>query len=130
MNENLVNENEMPDVEPQAPGQSAPPSPEQAEEASAALAQRAAEAELRAAAAVAGVSAEKLPYVVRLCDAPALTAAGADMGALATAQVAALLKEMPELCARPAGGSLGDHKRAVSWAQPEETARATFAAYL
>ena len=111
MNENLVNEKEMPDVEPQAPEQSAPTPPEQAEEASAALAQRAAEAELRAAAAVAGVSAEKLPYVVRLCDAPALT-------------------EMPELCARPAGGSLGDHKRAAAWAQPEETARETFAAYL
>ena len=120
----------MTDVEPQAPEQSAPTPQEQAEEASAALAQRAAEAELRAAAAVAGVSAEKLPYVVRLCDAPARTAAGADMGALATAQVAALLKEMPELCARPAGGSLGDHKRAAAWAQPEETARETCAASL
>ena len=80
MNENLVNEKEMPDVEPQAPEQSAPTPPEQAEEASAALAQRAAEAELRAAAAVAGVSAEKLPYVVRLCDAPALTAAAGGRG--------------------------------------------------
>ena len=56
------------------------------------MTQRAAEAELRAAAALAGVSAEKLPYVVRLCDAAALTAKDADMGKLAQAQVAAVLR--------------------------------------
>lgn len=94
------------------------------------MTQRAAEAELRAAAALAGVSAEKLPYVVRLCDAAALTAKDADMGKLAQAQVAAVLKAVPELGTRPAAGSLGDHKRVREGTAAEDDTRTTFAKYL
>lgn len=93
------------------------------------MTQRAAEAELRAAAALAGVSAEKLPYVVRLCDAAALTAKDADMGKLAQAQVAAVLKAVPEL-GQAAAGSLGDHKRVREGTAAEDDTRTTFAKYL
>ena len=104
--------------------------PQQHDAALARVTQRAAEAELRAAAALAGVSAEKLPYVVRLCDAAALTAKDADMGKLAQAQVAAVLKTVPELGTRPASGSLGDHKRVREGTAAEDDTRTTFAKYL
>lgn len=89
--------------------------------------QRAAEAELRAAAALAGVSAERLPYVVRLCDLTELTES-ADMSKVAAAQVAAVLRDVPELGAKPAAGSLGDHKRMS--ASPAEDTRTIFANHL
>lgn len=104
--------------------------PRQHDAALARVTQRAAEAELRAAAALAGVSAERLPYVVRLCDAAALTAKDADMVKLAQAQVAAVLKAVPELGTRPAAGSLGDHKRVREGTAAEDDTRATFAKYL
>ena len=92
---------------------------------------RAAEAELRAAAALSGVPAAKLAYVVRLCDASVLEAKGADMSKLAEEQVAALLRDVPELAgtAAPSVGSLGDHKRTAA-ADSAAQAAAEFAKYL
>lgn len=97
----------------------------------AALMQKAAEAELRAAAALAGVPAGKLPYVLRMCDSSALCAEGADMGQLAQEQIAAVIRDVPEMAGgKPVAGSLGDHKRVGSGTDPEAEARATFAKYL
>ena len=99
------------------------------------LTSRWAGAELRAAAAAAGVPAGKLAYVERMCDKAALCKDGADMSAEAAAQVTQLLKDVPELiggAAAPAG-SMGDHKamnRSSGTADPEEAARAEFHKYL
>lgn len=120
----------------EAPVQAEPPKDEPAQAADpaaqvAALTQKAAEAELRAAAALAGVPAGKLPYVLRMCDASALCAAGADMGRLAQEQIAAVIRDVPEMAGgRPVAGSLGDHKRVGSGSTQEDEARATFAKYL
>lgn len=97
-----------------------------------ALTQRAAEAELRAAAALSGVPAEKLPYALRMCDPAALCAQGADMAALAREQVAAVLRDVPELAGRGGSlpGSLGDHKRVGAAPSAEDEARETFAKFL
>ena len=120
----------------EAPVQAEPPKdePSQATDSAAkmaALTQKAAEAELRAAAALAGVPAGKLPYVLRMCDASALCAEGADMGRLAREQIAAVIRDVPEMAGgRPVAGRLGDHKRVGSGPNPEDEARATFAKYL
>ena len=97
-----------------------------------ALTRQAAAAELRAAAALAGVPAERLEYVVRLCDRDALCAKGADMSALAAGQVAGVLRDVPELGgARSMPGSLGDHKHTgAPGKSAEELAREAFAAQL
>jgi len=120
----------------ETPVQEEPPKDEPAQTADpaaqmAAMTQKAAEAELRAAAALAGVPAGKLPYVLRMCDASALCAEGADMGRLAREQIAAVIRDVPEMAGgRPVAGSLGDHKRVGSGPNPEDEARATFAKYL
>ena len=97
-----------------------------------ALTLRPAEAELRAAAAMAGVSAAKLPWVVRLCDAQALCIQDADMGELAAQQVAAVLRDVPELAgSRSMPGSLGDHRTVGTIQRSEEDlVRETFSAHL
>ena len=56
-----------------------------------------------------------------------MTAKDADMGKLAQAQVAAVLKAVPELGTRPAAGSLGDHKRVREGTAAEDDTRTTFA---
>ena len=108
---------------PESPPSPPPPDPTPLAKA----VQQTAEAELRAAAALAGVAADKLPYLVRLCDVSAVAAAEGDMGRLAAEQVAEALKAIPELADRPAAGSVGDHRRGREWASPEERARAVFA---
>lgn len=136
-------------AEPEAAGSGEPKEPEgQAVEAAAqaaqegaqedpqeqltALTRQAAAAELRAAAALAGVPAERLDYVVRLCDRDALCVQGADMSALAAGQVAGVLRDVPELGgARSMPGSLGDHKHTgTPGKSAEELAREAFAAQL
>ncbi len=101
-------------------------------QAMAALTGQAAEAELRAAAALAGVPGEKLPYALRMCDRAALCAQGADMTALAKEQIAAVLRDVPELAGRGGSlpGSLGDHKRVGADQSAEDKARAAFAQHL
>lgn len=92
-----------------------------------------ADAELRAAAALAGVPAGKLTYVVRMCDAAALCQQGVDMGKLAADQVAAVLRDVPELASVPRSlpGSLGDHKNTgTPGKSAEDLAREAFAARL
>lgn len=94
-----------------------------------ALTQRLAQAELRAAAAAAGVPAAKLPYVAKLCETAPLCEKGADMGALAAEQVAKVLRDLPELGAAAAVGSLGDHRRLPAESEESRVA-AAFAKYL
>lgn len=108
-----------------------PEAPDPAQ-ALAALTGQAAEAELRAAAALAGVPSEKLPYALRMCDRAALCIQGADMAALAKEQIAAVLRDVPELAGRGGSlpGSLGDHKRVSADQSAEDKARAAFAQHL
>lgn len=75
-----------------------------------ALQARVIEAELRAAAAVAGVPANKLAYVTRLADRS--QAGGADPAKYAAAQIKQILTDFPELAQQPAGtGGAGNHAR-------------------
>lgn len=77
----------------------------------AALEARVLSAELRAAAALAGVPAAKIPHLVRMADLEAAKDAK-DLAAFAAAQVQAILKDVPELGAQAAGtGSAGNHAR-------------------
>lgn len=91
-----------------------------------ALNMRLADAELRAAAALAGVPAAKLPYVVRMADRSELS--GDDLSAAAAKAVAAVLAAVPELggAAAPVG-SMGDHRRVGVGETPEDKVRAEFA---
>lgn len=86
------------------------------------------DAELRAAAALAGVPAAKIPYAIRLADKE--KAAGAeDLSAFAAEQIKQIVQDLPELAAAVNGtGSAGDHARKTETA--EETARRQFAAAL
>lgn len=94
----------------------------------AALTGRLLDAELRAAAALAGVPAAKIPYAVRLADKD--KAAGAeDLSAYAAEQIKQIVQDLPELAAAVNGtGSAGDHARKTETA--EEAARRQFAAAL
>ena len=112
------------------PAQAAPPAAEPPAPDIAALTQRAVTAELRAAAALAGVPEAKMSYVARLAQIQGADAPGADLAALAKAAVEQVLADIPEL--RGGGlnlGGSGDHVRAPE-ASPEEQARKTFAANL
>ena len=83
-------------------------------------------AELRAAAAMAGVPKERIPYLLRLCDRTGADAPDGDMATLAEQAVQQALTDIPELKgAVPAAGSLGDHKRLTGTA--EEAAANAFA---
>lgn len=86
------------------------------------------DAELRAAAALAGVPAAKIPYAIRLADKE--KAAGAeDLSAFAAEQIKQIVQDLPELAAAVNGtGSAGDHARKTETA--EEAARRQFAAAL
>ena len=63
---------------------------------------RAMQAELRTAAALAGVPKERIPYVLRLCDTE-----GIDLDAA----VAKVLEAVPELCGGAGTGSTGNFAR-------------------
>jgi len=95
-----------------------------------AMTRRAAEAELKAAAMAAGVPEAKLPYALKMCDLDALCAEDADMAALAREQVAALIRDVPELALQPVAGSLGDHKRVGGGLTPEDAVRGEFVRFL
>lgn len=104
--------------------------PQQHDAALARVTQRAAEAELRAAAPWRASARKGCPMWCGCATQRALTAKDADMGKLAQAQVAAVLKAVPELGTRPAAGSLGDHKRVREGTAAEDDTRTTFAKYL
>lgn len=77
-------------------------------------------AELRAAAALAGVPKEKIPYVVRLAEVKGADAEGADLGKLAGEAIDKVLADIPELSGVQAGtGSAGNFRRV---AKPAKTA--------
>ena len=61
------------------------------------------DSELRAAAALAGVPRERLPYMLRMADRAGMDAEGADLSALAEAAVAQVLSDVPGL----GGGGTG-----------------------
>lgn len=87
-----------------------------------ALKAQALSAELRAAAALAGVPAAKIPHLVRMADLAGAKEAK-DLAAFAAAQVQAILKDVPELGAQAAGtGSAGNHARQDGAKDPETDA--------
>lgn len=94
------------------------------------MTRRAAEAELKAAAMAAGIPEAKLPYALKMCDLDALCAEDADMAALAKEQIAALIRDVPELVLQPVAGSLGDHKRVGGGLTPEDAVRSEFTRFL
>lgn len=87
-----------------------------------ALKARVLDAELRAAAAVAGVPANRLAYVTRLADLS--QAKDADPAEYAKSQIRQILSDFPELAHQPSGtGSAGNHQRAATSAEnPEDQA--------
>ena len=121
-------------VQPAAAAASAAPAAEESAAPAAAdatdadaLNTRLVDAELRAAAALAGVPAAKLPYVVRMADKAGL--AGDDLSGAAAKAVAAVLAAVPELGGSAAVplGSMGDHRRVGVGETPEDKVRAEFA---
>jgi hypothetical protein len=85
-------------------------------------------AELRAAAAEAGVPAAKIAHVIKLAEVTGADKPGADLSALAKAAVEAVLNDVPEF--NGAGtGSMGDFRRQAPTAA-EDAARKEFAKYL
>lgn len=71
------------------------------------IAAKLADAELRAAAALAGIPAERIPYAVRMADASKVVDAKS-----AGEQIAAIVKDVPELKQQPqATGSAGNFPR-------------------
>ncbi len=90
------------------------------------LMERVISAEVRAAAALCGVSAERLPYVVRMCDMSAAHEADADVAAIAREQVRAVLTAVPEMAGSPVStGTLGDFKRSPAAAPKKNAAEMT-----
>ena len=59
---------------------------------------RAMQAELRTAAALAGVPKERIPYVLRMCDTEGIDLDAADAQDKLDAAVAKVLEAVPELC--------------------------------
>jgi len=71
-------------------------------------------AELKAAAALAGVPKEKIPYVMRLAEVKGADAEGADLGKLAEETIGKVLADIPELAGMQSGtGSTGNFRRAT-----------------
>lgn len=97
--------------EPAPPGKAPDEAPKQKPDAdAAAMRAQVIDAELRAAAALAGVPAYRVAYVTRLADRSA--AEDADPARYAQAQVQQILTDFPELLQQPPGtGSAGNHAR-------------------
>lgn len=94
------------------------------EEASddAALKNQLLDAELRAAAALAGVPANRIAYAVRLADRAAAEQA-TDLSAFATQQMQQIIRDVPELHQPPTGtGSAGNRARQEPGMRPEDKA--------
>lgn len=66
---------------------------------------RAMQAELRTAAALAGVPKERIPYVLRMCDTEGIDLDAADAQDKLDAAVAKVLEAVPELCGGAGTGS-------------------------
>lgn len=103
-------------AEPQETQASAEGEKEEKAEASegpdiAALKSQVLDAELRAAAALAGVPANRIPYITRLADKTGMKE-GEDAAQYAGEQMKQILKDFPELVQQTAGtGSAGDFAR-------------------
>lgn len=72
---------------------------------------RAMQAELRTAAALAGVPKERIPYVLRMCDTEGIDLDAADAQDKLDAAVAKVLEAVPELCGGAGTGSTGNFAR-------------------
>ena len=72
---------------------------------------RAMQAELRTAAALAGVPKERIPYVLRMCDTESIDLDAADAQDKLDAAVAKVLEAVPELCGGAGTGSTGNFAR-------------------
>ena len=72
---------------------------------------RAVQAELRTAAALAGVPKERIPYVLRLCDTEGIDLDAADAQDKLDAAVAKVLEAVPEMRGGAGTGSTGNFAR-------------------
>ena len=72
---------------------------------------RAVQAELRTAAALAGVPKERIPYVLRMCDTEGIDLDAADARDKLDAAVAKVLEVVPELRGGAGTGSTGNFAR-------------------
>lgn len=72
---------------------------------------RAVQAELRTAAALAGVPKERIPYVLRMCDTEGIDLDAADAQDKLDAAVAKVLEAVPELRGGAGTGSAGNFAR-------------------
>lgn len=72
---------------------------------------RAMQAELRTAAALAGVPKERIPYVLRMCDTEGIDLDAADAQDKLDAAVAKVLEAVPELRGGAGTGSTGNFAR-------------------
>lgn len=72
---------------------------------------RAVQAELRTAAALAGVPKERIPYVLRMCDTEGIDLDAADAQDKLDAAVAKVLEAVPELRGGAGTGSTGNFAR-------------------
>lgn len=105
---------DKPETEVQEPAAPVPEAEKpKAEEAPdlAALNARMLDAELRAAAALAGIPANKIPHAVRMADRDK-AADAQDLTQFATEQIQQIIRDIPELGQQPAAtGSAGNHAR-------------------
>lgn len=86
--------------------------------------QRALQAELRGAAAIAGVPRDRIPYVLRLADTSGIDLTAADADAKVTAAIEAVLADLPELRGGAVGtGSVGNFARKSTTAEDPDIAR-------
>lgn len=69
------------------------------------------QAELRTAAALAGVPKERIPYVLRMCDTEGIDLDAADAQDKLDAAVAKVLEAVPELRGGAGTGSTGNFAR-------------------
>lgn len=72
---------------------------------------RAIRAELRTAAALAGIPKARIPYVLRMCDTEGIDLDAADAQEKLDAAVAKVLEAVPELCGGAGTGSTGNFAR-------------------